>query len=230
MHCLPLDLFVYVLIYVLNGTLYSYLLQTGRLDAATTRPDSAGTQQTNRHHQITHRKFRWVMRTIQIFFGVFAFSFHASQLTEKTVVYANGLYGVVAASAALSLLAPLLAAFLAAIYLVNWFRKWSSRRVMIIETMADLTAFILFTAMTGLLISGIGYGYAKGNQCPPGKSAECDKYNWSIAWTFAEAFAWFLASFADCASWYNVWSGPRSRGTDDETLMSMRRLRSAGNN
>jgi hypothetical protein len=95
-------------------------------------------------------------------------------------------------------------------------RKWEGKKVMIVETIADLFFFLL------VLLGVITATAMMGGQCAPGTSADCDRYNWSLVFLYMAALSWGGSCVQDAVAWYQFLVPERSSRSD--ALLAMRQF------
>lgn len=156
---------------------------------------------------------RFSARFFQIFLAFFAYYFLGNQ--KKTLVDKYGLGDTNSWMLFFSIMSPIVSGFLIAMYLFPWVsRKWTSRRLLSVETFFDV--FMTLGWISGFIallakIQGGCVSYQEG----------CDVFNWLVAWLFFLFVSWAAGLFFDITAWHRgVWS---SDEIDSDVLLDIRR-------
>ncbi|KAJ3057005.1 hypothetical protein HK097_001489 [Rhizophlyctis rosea] len=158
---------------------------------------------------------RFGARFFQIFCALGAWYFLAQQ-DDALITAQGGHLRQTIKAIFFAIVSPIISGLLIAVYLLPVFlKKWTSRRILIIETACDFIITLCWFA--GFIAS---LSQMKG-ECPPAKSPECDRFNWAVAWFFF-SFAFFAAGLTfDVRTWYKAVFEPQE--VDAEVLLDIRR-------
>ncbi|KAJ3267468.1 hypothetical protein HK104_005866 [Borealophlyctis nickersoniae] len=157
---------------------------------------------------------RFGARFFQIFCSVASWYFLGKQ--DDTLITPHGLWPTFHAMTFFAIISPIISALLIAVHIFPWFSKsWTSRRIMILETISD---FFIGLGWFGGFVAGLS---KMNGDCPPNASSACNLFNWALAWFFF-SFLFFGAGFVfDVRTWYKAIWAPQE--IDAEVLLDVRR-------
>ncbi|KAJ3045680.1 hypothetical protein HDV00_007806 [Rhizophlyctis rosea] len=157
---------------------------------------------------------RFGARFFQIFCALAAWYFLAQQ--DDTILTALNLRPTIKAMYFFAIVSPILSVLLILVYVLPIFlKKWTSRRILIIETLLDFLLTICWLA--GFIASLV----LMGGQCPPATSSACDRFNWAVAWFFFSFMFYSAGLVFDVRTWYQAVFAPQD--IDAEVLLDVRR-------
>ncbi|KAI8915993.1 hypothetical protein EDD86DRAFT_197370 [Gorgonomyces haynaldii] len=165
-----------------------------------------------------NKQGRFAARFFQIALAVISYYFIAVQ---KKVLWAAFESNTFSGSLMLfAICSPILSGFLIAIYIFPWFsKKWTSRRILSVETFCDVLMTISWAAIFFVGLASVGGKCA--NPTDASWVDGCGNYNWLMAWIFFLFLSFAAGVYFDGTAWYNgVWKGPE---IESDVLLDIRR-------
>ncbi|KAI8814891.1 hypothetical protein BJ742DRAFT_671315 [Cladochytrium replicatum] len=133
---------------------------------------------------------RFAVRFFQIVVAFGSFFFLGRQ--DSTLLTPRDLWAIINYTWFLSIVSPIISVILVVQYFAPWLTKtWTSRRMLIFESICDVTITFLWIICFSVAASRMG------TDCPPGTSTSCDRFNWVLAFEVLSFVFWFAAIVFD---------------------------------
>ena len=165
-------------------------------------------------HFDIEKKTRFAARFFQIILTILAYIFYGNVTWHPTM---DEVKGVILSTL---IVTPFLTGFNVLLYAASFFgKKWTSRRVLAVETLIDLGVVCTFLSH-GVMLAKKNY-----DLCNPESTwgyTQCGSLNLFVFWLFFLMVAWMLAFWFDCVAWYRgVFKKPE---INNDVLMDVRRV------
>ena len=136
------------------------------------------------------KKLRFSLRAFETVLTIFLLAFLARQ--EESFLIRTSVGGSIALGFFVAVMCILALPWNVSMYMIKFFmKKWTSRRVLLIETIVDAIVSNLLVTLFIVLLAQIG------NQCPAFKDPACSRFHWVIVFTFFNLCFWMSSLVMD---------------------------------